>query len=136
MLRRIALLAFVLIAGCTGTRGGPAVRVDVSVSPRPLHVGTAKITALVRDPRDGKPIDDAQVVVLTSMPAMRMQQQMPMSSMGHTGETLTARSEGHGTYTAMARITEATLWSIVVHARSAAGEATWQMSERAGAAKK
>jgi hypothetical protein len=94
----------------------PSLAVHLSVLPEYPHVGTANVEITVLGP-DGKPVSGAAVMVLASMPAMRMGSPMPMLSQGMLGPEVRVRNLGNGHYRGLVTLDHATIWTFVVHAR-------------------
>jgi hypothetical protein len=82
--------------------------VSATFNPAPPRQGMETITITVKDAMK-MPVKDAAVKIATNMPAMSM-----------SGPTLTAHSNGNGTYVAKANLNAATTWAFDITASSGA----------------
>ncbi|MHB8434238.1 MAG: FixH family protein [Candidatus Tyrphobacter sp.] len=125
----ILILATALEAGCSGQSGSQEqssagqLHVSLAFAPTPMRIGSDTATITVAD-NVGKPVPDAQVVIMSAMPAMTMNVPMRMPDQGTAGNVYRARDLGNGIYRAQVDITMPTLWYFVIHARTPRGYGT------------
>jgi hypothetical protein len=119
----IVILAAIVESGCGGqsnsneksSETATVLNVSLSFSPNPIRLGSDVATVTVTD-NSGKPVPGADVVIMTAMPAMKMNVPMRMPGMGHTGKTYRAKDLGDGTYRADIDVSMPTLWDFVTNA--------------------
>jgi hypothetical protein len=120
----IPLIAAILGAGCA-TQSQPAsnpeaLQISLEFRPNPIHIGPEQLTAIVTD-SSGKPVLGADVVLITSTPAMKPNVPMKAEGMGRTGVAYRARELRGGKYTLAIDIREPGFWHFEVRAATKNG---------------
>lgn len=112
-----SLLISGLVAIPLSSTAAQPLSMVVTFAPNPPRQGTETIVVQLRNGSQ-KPIDNAKVLIASSMPSMSM-----------TGPSVQAQSEGHGRYVASVKLNCATRWAFTVSAQAKGTSATRTLVE-------